>query len=285
MFTDGVSVRVIQDWQRQASQGRVNSRWQQTMTAWHSHHVFNIPSRHAALLVALVWHAHFTVPAAGSIPTSLRLRFAGRPCRIQRQAQSPGFHEALALSEARSWQDAAAAWREVLEDPSGLPEALRPHAHCALGDALQKLGRDSQAAEEFATAMRLAPDFAAAALRRGTALRRLGDFRGAEAAYRRVLRRPTGGGKRQATLGEVSQASSGAATAMLRQGSPSRLGPSFFSPQYRYCLSTQLARRFSSLFPGIAAPAPGRQRACWRLAAEAHLGRHGVSALMSDAVM
>ncbi|CAE7247134.1 kidins220 [Symbiodinium necroappetens] len=99
---------------------------------------------------------------------------------------------------------AASAWRGVLEDPSSLPEALRPHAHCALGDALQKLGRDRQAAEEFTAATRLAPNFAAAALRRGTALRRLGDFRGAEAAYRSVLRRSSGA--RQATMAELSQA-------------------------------------------------------------------------------
>ncbi|CAE7751890.1 Ankrd17 [Symbiodinium microadriaticum] len=115
-----------------------------------------------------------------------------------------GFQEALALSEAGRWQAAASAWRGVLEEPTSCPETLRPHAHCALGDALQKLGRDRQAAEEFTAATRLAPNFAAAALRRGTALRRLGDFRGAEAAYRSVLRRSSGA--RQATMAELSQA-------------------------------------------------------------------------------
>ena len=102
-----------------------------------------------------------------------------RPFQVQRRASQPdagtgsGFQEALALSEAGRWQAAAAAWRGVLEDPSSLPEGIRPYAHCALGDALQKLGRDRQAAEEFTAATSLAPNFAAAALRRGTALRRL----------------------------------------------------------------------------------------------------------------
>ena len=151
-----------------------------------------------------------------------------RPFQVQRRASQPdagtgsGFQEALALSEAGRWQAAAAAWRGVLEDPSSLPEGIRPYAHCALGDALQKLGRDRQAAEEFTAATSLAPNFAAAALRRGTALRRLGDFRGAEAAYRSVLHRSNGA--RQATAKELSQACSGAATSMLRQGLPSTLG-------------------------------------------------------------
>eukprot|EP00439_Symbiodinium_sp_Y106_P051648 s1124_g6.t2 len=149
-----------------------------------------------------------------------------RPFQVQRRASQPdagtgsGFQEALALSEAGRWQAAAAAWRGVLEDPSSLPEGIRPYAHCALGDALQKLGRDRQAAEEFTAATSLAPNFAAAALRRGTALRRLGDFRGAEAAYRSVLHRSNGA--RQATAKELSQACSGAATSMLRQGLPSK---------------------------------------------------------------
>ena len=165
----------------------------------------------AWLLVVLFTYAKFT---AGSIPDCFLVKgpFLHPQCRIDIQCRANGcFHEAVTLSEAGRWQEAADAWLEVLEAPGpALPEALRPHAHCALGDALQKLGRDTRAAEEFHTATNLAPGLAAAALRHGTALRRLGDFHGAEAAYRRVLRRPQDGGARQATMRELSQATLGA---------------------------------------------------------------------------
>ncbi|CAE7234135.1 Slc16a13 [Symbiodinium sp. CCMP2456] len=189
-------------------------------------HGLRVSLRHA-LLVAVCSGTAVPESQRSGWPVLFRCQgLPSRPFQLQRRARyarvdaGTGFQEALALSEAGRWQAAASAWRGVLEDPSSLPEALRPHAHCALGDALQKLGRDRQAAEEFTAATRLAPGFAAAALRRGTALRRLGDFRGAEAAYRSVLRRSSG--TRQATMAELSQACSGAATSMLRQGLPSK---------------------------------------------------------------
>lgn len=127
---------------------------------------------------------------------------------------------ALLYSQIESWAEAAAAWRALLDDPGELSVHVQAQAHCALGDSLQRLGRDELAADAFASAVRLAPAFPGAALRLAAALRRLGRPSAAEAAYRQTLRRSHG--RRTASRAEVAAAVSGAAVAMLRLGRPSR---------------------------------------------------------------
>ena len=117
---------------------------------------------------------------------------------------------ALELSEQERWEEAAAAWEELLPH---LSMDLRPSARLALGDALQKLGADEAALRSFREALAEAPRGAAQpALRVANALRRLGRFGEAERSYRRVLQRPRGSQE------EVAQGVSGAAVMMLRQG-------------------------------------------------------------------
>mmetsp|Transcript_83162 Transcript_83162/g.269226 ORF Transcript_83162/g.269226 Transcript_83162/m.269226 type:complete len:620 (+) Transcript_83162:14-1873(+) len=129
--------------------------------------------------------------------------------------------KALRCSEDERWADAAEAWQAFLSLPADVASGLRSQAHCALGDALQRLGKDPLAAVEFAAATDLAPELPTPHLRLGTALRRLGRPRESAAAFRRVLRR-TSGRRRQATRVEVVAAVSGAAVAMLRLGWLSR---------------------------------------------------------------
>lgn len=118
--------------------------------------------------------------------------------------------DALALSEQQRWEEAAVAWQQLISEE--LPADLLPQAHCALGDALQKLGQDELALQSF---QRGARDWAPALLRVAQTWRRLGCFGRAEGAYRRVWRRRRGGAMSER---EVSEAVSGAAVMMLRQG-------------------------------------------------------------------
>lgn len=128
----------------------------------------------------------------------------------------------MRLSEAERWAEAAAAWRALVCPGAGLPAHLRVHAHCALGDALLRLGEDEAGAAAFSNALAVDPAFAPAALRLGGALRRLGRLAAATAAYRRVFRRRAGGGRRRASRAELALAARGAAVALLRLGTPSR---------------------------------------------------------------
>ena len=82
----------------------------------------------------------------------------------------------------KRWEEAAVAWQQVL-GLVDLPSNLRPQAHCALGDALQKLGQDESAAQHFRLAEGEAWTSAAgfvhvAQLRLANAWRRLGRFGG-----------------------------------------------------------------------------------------------------------
>ncbi|CAJ1348650.1 unnamed protein product, partial [Effrenium voratum] len=135
------------------------------------------------------------------------------PPRVRRGASAP---EAVALSAAGRWAQAAAAWRELLA-AGALAPAARSLANCAAGDALQHLGEDDAAVEHFAAAEGAEKPPAAAALRLGLALRRVGRFEDAARAYRRLLRRPR---RSQATAAELAAAVGGAALALLRSPQP-----------------------------------------------------------------
>lgn len=156
--------------------------------------------------------------------------------------------DALELSEEQRWEEAAVAWQQVLGQVD-LPSNLRPQAHCALGDALQKLGQDESAAQHFRLAEGEAWTSAAgfvhvAQLRLANAWRRLGRFGAAERAYRRVFRRCPSAGSARGSDEEISRAVSGAAVMMLRQGKLSKMKRLL---ETWTCMSPQDTRRADNL--------------------------------------
>lgn len=191
----------------------------------------------SGLVSAPAFHIHH--PFQNFQPRLLR----GARC-LQRRVS---LTDALELSEEQRWEEAAVAWQQVL-GLVDLPSNLRPQAHCALGDALQKLGQDESAAQHFRLAEGEAWTSAAgfvhvAQLRLANAWRRLGRFGAAERAYRRVFRRcPSAGSARGSE--EISRAVSGAAVMMLRQGKLSKMKRLL---ETWTCMSPQDTRRADNL--------------------------------------
>ncbi len=104
---------------------------------------------------------------------------------IELDGNNPNFWEQLAElhGDREEPGEAIACWLKALE----VARAERPGPHVGLGWALQEEGRLAEAAEHYAAALRIQPDFAAAHLHLGGVYEEKGQMVEAEAAFRDAL--------------------------------------------------------------------------------------------------
>ena len=119
------------------------------------------------------------------------------------------YNFARLLAAENRTAEAVTNFQVALRQPGGFTQPEIAEIHLETGNALARLGRDTEALAEFAEAVRLKPDLADAHLNYGAALARSGRYSAAAAEFRETLRLRPHDERAQRMLDQATDASRG----------------------------------------------------------------------------